>query len=47
MALKGQKFNKYSVEIKNIILEELKNGYSCRFLSRKYNISEKTISTWQ
>ena len=47
MALKGQKFNKYSAEIKNIILEELKNGYSCRFLSRKYNISEKTISTWQ
>lgn len=45
MALKGQKFNKYSAEIKNIILEELKNGYSCRFLSRKYNISEKTIST--
>ena len=29
------------------LLEELKNGYSCRFLSRKYNISEKTISTWQ
>ena len=26
MALKGQKFNKYSAEIKNIILEELKNG---------------------
>lgn len=24
MALKGQKFNKYSAEIKNIILEELK-----------------------
>ena len=47
MALKGQKFNKYSAEIKNIILEELKNGYSCRFLSRKYNIPEKTISTWQ
>ena len=45
MELKGQKFNKYSAEIKNIILEELKNGYSCRFLSRKYNISEKTIST--
>ena len=47
MASKGQKFNKYSKELKDIIIEELKNGYSCRFLSRKYNISEKSISNWQ
>lgn len=47
MALKGQKFIKYSNETKTIIIEELKDGYSCRYLSRKYGISEKTISTWQ
>ena len=47
MGKKRQKYNKYSDEIKKIILLELKNGYSCRFLSRKYDISEKTISTWQ
>lgn len=47
MALKGQKFIKYSDETKNTILNELKDGYSCRFLSKKYSISEKTISTWQ
>ena len=47
MASKGQKFKRYSDEVKNTILEELRNGYSCRYLSRKYNVSEKTISTWQ
>jgi len=47
MASKGQKFNKYSNKLKNIIIEELKDGYSCRFLSKKYNISEKAISNWQ
>ena len=31
MALKGQKFNKYSAEIKNIILEELKMGIRVDF----------------
>ena len=47
MASKGQKFKKYSKEIKDSIIEELKLDKSCRELSRKYNISEKTISTWQ
>ena len=47
MASKGQKFKKYSSNLKSMIIEELKQGYSYRFLSKKYGISEKTISTWQ
>ena len=47
MAKKGQKFKKYSDNLKTMIIEELKKGYSYRFLSKKYGISEKTISTWQ
>ncbi len=39
--------NKYPDELKSQIINDLKNGMSCRFLSRKYNISEKAISNWQ
>ena len=47
MASKGQKFNKYSKEIKYEIVTELKNGESYRYLARKYNIPKGTISNWQ
>jgi Transposase. len=47
MASKGQKFNKYSNNLKELIINELSNGKSYTELSRKYNVSAKTISTWQ
>ena len=47
MALKGWKFIKYSKKIKELVIEELKSGKSYTELSRTYNISAKTISTWQ
>ena len=47
MASKGQKFNKYSDVLKEKIINELLNGKSYTELSRKYDVSKKTISTWQ
>ena len=47
MAEKGQKFNKYSDELKNEILNYLYKGVSSCYLSKKYNISRGTICTWQ
>ena len=47
MASKGQKFNKYSHILKEKIINELLNGKSYTELSRKYDVSKKTISTWQ
>ena len=47
MASKGQKFNKYSSNLKEEIINELLDGKSYTELSRKYDISAKTISTWQ
>ena len=47
MASKGQKFKKYSPEIKEEILKEyFDNNLSAGWLSKKYNISTKTIETW-
>jgi transposase-like protein len=47
MAKKGQKFNKYEPEFRIKVLNEyLKEGKSMRSLSRKYDISWKTIQTW-
>ena len=47
MANKGQKFKKYSPEIKEKILEEYFNeGAGRDFLGRKYGISQGTISNW-
>ncbi len=47
MAKKGQKFKKYSLEFKDKILKEyFEESTSSRFLSKKYNISRKTIETW-
>ena len=47
MASKGQKFNKYSIELKQKILDEyFRREGSARSIAKKYNISEKTIETW-
>ena len=47
MASKGQKFNKYANELKEQILDEHFNqNLSAGFLSKKYEISIKTIETW-
>ena len=48
MALKGQKFNKYSVDFKNGIINEYFSGTSggSIYLGKKYNISRYTIDTW-
>lgn len=47
MASKGQKFNKYTKEFKEQVLQEYfdANG-SYKSLSEKYNIPIKTIKTW-
>lgn len=54
MALKGQKFNKYSAEIKNIILEKLKNGIRVDFcleniiyLKKLYQLGNKNYGIWK
>ena len=47
MAEKGQKFNRYSQQIKEKIYKELLDGRSYSELARKYDVNPKTISTWQ
>lgn len=47
MAKKGQKFDKYSNDTKEQVVQELTNGESYRYLARKYNIPLGTVSTWQ
>ena len=46
MASKGQKFNKYSEEFKDEILEKLNKGITSNHLAKEYNISRGTILTW-
>ena len=47
MANKGQKFKKYSPEIKEKILKEYFSGGTGRdLLGKKYGISQGTISNW-
>ena len=44
MARKGQKYNKYSSELKNEIVKKYFDGLgSSRSLAKEYNISYKTI----
>ena len=47
MASKGQKFSKYSNNLRAEVVGELSKGKSYTELSRLYNIPTKTISTWQ
>ena len=46
MAKKGQKFKKYSDEIKQQIILDLHKGISHKYISKKYNIPLGTIDTW-
>ena len=47
MASKGQKFNKYSNELKNEILSKYFEGKgSAKSLGKEYGISYRTIDTW-
>ena len=38
MAKKGQKFNSYIFEVKEMVLEEYKEKHNIKYLSEKYNI---------
>ncbi len=47
MANKGQRFNKYTEEFKQKVLEEYFNGAGGTVtLAKKYEMSHKTIETW-
>ena len=47
MASKGQKFNKYSLEFRILIVEEYLNGnIGLRELAEKYDVNKKTIASW-
>ena len=46
MAKKGQKFKKYTIEEKMIIIKEYEEGICSTNLSRKYGVSDNTIRTW-
>lgn len=48
MASKGQKFNKYSEELKNKIINEYFSGDygGIILIGKKYNVSRYTIDTW-
>ena len=46
MAKKGQKFNSYIFDIKEMVLDEYKDKHNIKFLSEKYNIPSGTIKTW-
>ena len=47
MASKGQKFNKYSKELKAEIMQKyLNNEGTSNFLSKEYDIPLKTVKTW-
>lgn len=46
MANKGQKFNFYISDIKNMVLDEYKEKHNIKYLSKKYNIPEGTVKTW-
>ena len=47
MASKGQKFNKYSKELKEEIMKKyLNNEGTSNFLSKEYNIPLRTVKNW-
>ena len=46
MAKKGQKFKKYSSDIKKIILDRYLKGESSVSLGKEFGISQNTIQTW-
>lgn len=46
MAKKGQTFRRYELAFKQQVLQEYKQGFSYRYLAKKYDIPEGTIITW-
>ena len=47
MALKGQKHNKYSKELKEEIMNKyLNNQGTSNYLAKEYNIPLKTVKNW-
>ena len=46
MAKKGQKFNSYIFDVKEMVLDEYKEKHNIKYLSEKYNIPSGTIKTW-
>ena len=47
MASKGQKFNKYSLDFKTMILKEYFDGcINQHALAKKYDVNIKTIVSW-
>ena len=47
MALKGQKYNKYSKELKEEIMSKyLNNQGTANYLAKEYNIPLKTVKNW-
>lgn len=47
MARKGQKFEKYSKELRlKVVHEKLNEGRTYKYLATKYGMSSKTIETW-
>ena len=47
MALKGQKFKKYSLEEKEKIIKKYNEGISSSYLEKKYGISNNTFRQWK
>ena len=47
MTLKGQKYNKYSKELKEEIMSKyLNNQGTANYLAKEYNIPLKTVKNW-
>lgn len=46
MAKKGQRYNKYNIELKNKIIKEKDQRISYHELERKYKIPWQTIAGW-
>jgi len=46
VASKGQKFSRYSNELKAEIKDKIKQGMSIRYVAKQYNIPSGTIFTW-
>ena len=46
MASKGQKFDKYSEDMKLLVMNDIKTGKSINYISKFYNIPHGTVSNW-
>ena len=46
MALKGQKFSKYTDDLKAEVFNKIKQGQSLRYVAKQYNIPFGTICSW-